>query len=113
MSSQRISRRQQGLFPIENYEVEQELDSLKTRATYHTNTKDNKCIIYNATGEIYRGQMCNNMRHGKGQMIYENGVIYEGLWENDKPKHVQIYVEDESVLNMVQGWLNYLQNKKI
>ncbi|EAR94970.2 MORN motif protein (macronuclear) [Tetrahymena thermophila SB210] len=32
---------------------------------------------------IYFGQYMNQKRHGKGLMIYNNGRLYEGLWEND------------------------------
>ena len=104
MTVQRISRRQQGLSPIGNEEENINV-SLTSRATYHTT--DCKCIIYNSTGEIYRGQMKNDMRHGKGQMIYDNGVVYEGLWENNNPKHVKIYTQDSSFLDMMHEWLQY------
>ncbi|KAL4441157.1 hypothetical protein ABPG74_002107 [Tetrahymena malaccensis] len=32
---------------------------------------------------IFFGQYMNSKRHGKGLMIYNNGRLYEGLWEND------------------------------
>ncbi|MEC8578152.1 MAG: 2-isopropylmalate synthase, partial [Pseudomonadota bacterium] len=28
------------------------------------------------------GQYQNGYRHGKGKMVYANGDIYEGLWED-------------------------------
>jgi hypothetical protein len=105
MTVPRVSRRQQGLLPVEINEVYQEVDNVKYRATYHTT--DCKCIIYNSTGEIYRGQMKNDMRHGNGLMIYDNGVVYEGLWENNNPKHVKIYTQDSSLLDMMHVWLQY------
>jgi len=105
MTVPRVSRRQQGLLPVEINEVYQEVDNVKSRATYHTT--DCKCIIYNSTGEIYRGQMKNDMRHGNGLMIYDNGVVYEGLWENNNPKHVKIYTQDSSLLDMMHVWLQY------
>ena len=98
----RISRRQQGLPPAVGKQKEKSISAL---ATFHT-TECNY-ITYNSTCEIYRGQMKDSMRHGKGQMIYENGVVYEGLWENDKPKHVQIYIQDPSFLDMIHAWLEY------
>lgn len=98
----RISRRQQGLPPAGGKHNEKSINAL---VTFHT-TKCNY-ITYNSTGEIYRGQMKGDMRDGKGQMIYDNGVVYEGLWENDKPKHVQIYIQDPSFLDMIHAWLEY------
>ena len=52
--------------------------------------------------------MKNDMRHGKGQMIYENGVVYDGLWEYDEPKHVSVNVFDNIFLLLVHEW--YKQN---
>jgi hypothetical protein len=98
----RISRRQQGLPPAGSKHKEKSINEL---ATFHT-TECNY-IIYNSTREMYRGQMKDYMRHGRGQMIYDNGIVYEGLWENDKPKHVQIYIEDPSFLDMIHAWLEY------
>jgi hypothetical protein len=32
---------------------------------------------------VYYGIFLNQKRHGKGVMIYQNGRLYEGEWEND------------------------------
>ncbi len=32
---------------------------------------------------IFYGIMQNSKRHGKGIMIYANGRLFEGEWEND------------------------------
>ena len=85
----RISRRQQGLSPVAGKHQEKSINEL---ATFHT-TECNY-IIYNSTREMYRGQMKDYMRHGRGQMIYDNGVVYEGLWENDNAKQVKIYTQE-------------------
>ena len=66
----RISRRQQGLPPVA---VKHQEKSINDLATFYT-TECNY-IIYHSTREMYRGQMKDYMRHGKGQMIYENGVV--------------------------------------
>ena len=81
MTSQRTSRRLQGLSPQnEKIHTIQSIINIME-------------IIYD-NGEVYRGQVTNNMRNGNGQMIYDNGVVYEGLWENDNPKQVQIYTQE-------------------
>ena len=33
---------------------------------------------------VYKGQIVNGERQGMGVMIYSNGRLYEGQWENDK-----------------------------
>ena len=33
---------------------------------------------------IYRGELQDRKRHGKGAIQYFNGRVYEGQWENDK-----------------------------
>jgi len=59
-------------------------------------------------GEIYRGQIQNGKRHGSGQMIYSNGVVYHGRWNDDIPIHVQITIYHESFLQMVHDVQNYV-----
>jgi len=81
MTSQRTSRRLQGL-PPQN----EKIHTIKSIINIME-------IIYD-NGEVYRGQVTNSMRHGNGQMIYDNGVVYEGLWENDNPKQVKIYTQE-------------------
>lgn len=40
-------------------------------------------IIKNAKGDSYEGNLSNGQRSGHGIMIYGNGDIYIGKWEND------------------------------
>jgi hypothetical protein len=40
---------------------------------------------------LYYGIILNRKRHGKGVMIYLNGRVFEGEWENDL-KHGSIYL---------------------
>ncbi|MBQ4584799.1 MAG: hypothetical protein IJA82_01170 [Clostridia bacterium] len=34
---------------------------------------------------VYEGEWKNDMRHGKGKILWENGDTYEGEWKNDEP----------------------------
>ena len=36
-------------------------------------------------GDIYKGEIKNGMKHGKGTLTTRNNRSYEGDWENDKP----------------------------
>tara|TARA_B110000967_G_scaffold204661_1_gene247600 strand:+ start:3304 stop:3621 length:318 start_codon:yes stop_codon:yes gene_type:complete len=78
--------------------------SIYSSSLYLTN--DNVTKIYD-NGEIYRGQIRNGKRHGSGQMIYSNGVVYHGRWNDDIPNHVQITIYDESFLQMVHDVHGY------
>ena len=40
------------------------------------------CLVY-GDGDVYEGEMNQGKEHGKGKMIYRNGV-YEGSWKDDK-----------------------------
>jgi len=40
-------------------------------------------------------------------MIYSNGVVYHGRWNDDKPEHVQITIYDETFLQMVHDMCGY------
>lgn len=102
----RYSRRLMGLNPS-TIEEDYYMDNLTKCVKYYL-PKNSKFIVYKKNGEIYRGQMKNDMRHGKGQMIYENGVVYDGLWEYDEPKHVNVNVFDNLFLLLVHEW--YKQN---
>lgn len=33
---------------------------------------------------VYRGQIVDSLRHGKGVITYKNDRVYEGQWLNDK-----------------------------
>ena len=34
-------------------------------------------------GEVYVGELKDNLKHGKGKLKYKNGDIYEGEFKND------------------------------
>ena len=38
----------------------------------------------NKNGDKYSGDLLNDLKHGKGTMIYENDDVYEGDWDDDK-----------------------------
>ncbi len=40
-----------------------------------------------ADGRSYEGEFKNDLKHGKGIYISENGNRYEGFWENGKMKN--------------------------
>ena len=31
-------------------------------------------------GDVYNGDVCSGIKHGKGRMVYANGYVYEGGW---------------------------------
>lgn len=39
--------------------------------------------IRNAFGDIYRGQVVNDLREGKGRLEYSDGRVFEGLFKSD------------------------------
>jgi hypothetical protein len=96
-----VIRRHHGL-PPRSLEEDYKNDCDLARALYTPITKTSiNVMYYSKNREIYRGQIKDNMRHGEGQMIYKNGVIFEGIWENDKPKHVEIYTKRKSFRKLV------------
>lgn len=96
-STRTILRRRQGLDPT-TFEEDIEIDNTLKRSFYKPPIHNSQNRIYEDNGEIYRGQVQNDRRHGEGQMIYSNGVVYEGLWENDKPKNVKVYMQYDDFL---------------
>jgi hypothetical protein len=36
------------------------------------------------SGDVYEGDFVKYMRHGKGKIIYANGKVEEGNWENNQ-----------------------------
>mgnify|MGYP001196720628 CR=1 FL=1 len=113
MTSNRYSRRIRGLNPLtieEDKENKEDADlatysrytSNKPLSGYWTEYDDNTFDLYR--GETQTTKRCL-IRSGEGQMIYHNGVIYEGTWENDKPKHVKIYTREKEFSKMVVAWL--------
>ena len=39
-------------------------------------------MIYN-NGDVYEGEWQNTDRHGKGQFRFSDGGLIEGIWKND------------------------------
>ncbi len=116
MTSKRYSRRIQGLGPL-TIEEENELKETTELTTYSRYPSDKLLSGYfnkydDDSFDIYRGESEydseNRMiRTGEGQMIYNNGVIYEGTWENDKPKHVKIYIKEKEITRKVVEWMGF------
>jgi len=102
----RRSRRIQSMGPeITNHHNHLNMNwSIYSTSNYLTNYNVTK--LYD-NGEIYRGQIQNGKRHGSGKMIYSNGVVYHGRWNDDKPEHVQITIYDETFLQMVHDMCGY------
>lgn len=48
--------------------------------------KHGKGTMTFATGDVYEGEMINDLRHGKGTYKFVNGDVYTGQWEHHK-KH--------------------------
>lgn len=68
---------------------------------------------------IYEGQRnSDEQKHGEGQIIYPNGCVYEGMWENDKASGMgilkllngEIY-EGEFLNNMSHGFGVFTDSK--
>ena len=57
----------------------------------------NKVTINYENGDIYKGEIKNGEKEGKGIMVYKNGYIYDGYWKNDKKegKGIMIYKNGE------------------
>lgn len=34
-------------------------------------------------GAVYKGEWLNNKKHGKGELITKEGIIFRGIWNND------------------------------
>ena len=79
--------------------------SNKLWSRYFTKYSDNSYDIYR--GDTRYDSENRMIRTGEGQMIYQNGVIYEGTWDNDKPKHVNIYIKDTVFSRMVVEWMGF------
>ena len=84
---------------------------------YKTKLKDDKNILFSGEEIIsdddgtYKGQLINDIKNGKGLMIYNNGCIYVGSWVNGKKegngKYINIYKNEiyygEWVNNIKEG----------
>lgn len=42
-------------------------------------------MLHYATGALYEGQWCEELKHGRGVFAFENGSIWEGEWQRDRP----------------------------
>jgi hypothetical protein len=43
--------------------------------------------IQNANGDVYEGQVQNDLREGKGKLVYADGRIFDGEFQQDDPLH--------------------------
>ena len=51
-----------------------------------------------AMGFIYDGEVTNGKKHGQGKIIYQNGNIYEGAWNDDmKDGHGKMAISEPKV----------------
>lgn len=68
-------------FYSSNIETNYTDDSAEIR--HITDTNNFQIIEYN-TGDLYKGEILDDKRHGKGTYIWKNGDIFEGNFINDK-----------------------------
>ncbi len=40
-------------------------------------------LTIRSDGDKYEGEWFNNIKHGKGKMIYTNGTERKGIWKDD------------------------------
>lgn len=38
-----------------------------------------------ADGTIYKGQFVNDLKEGEGEIIYNDGTVFNGCWKADQP----------------------------
>ena len=58
-----------------------------TKANYSKRTKEENGIIRFESGNYYKGEEKDGIRHGKGILYYKNGnIFYEGDWVDDSPE---------------------------
>jgi hypothetical protein len=62
---------------------------------WHSNKKNGLGTFYYVEGFIYEGYWKDDLRHGKGKMVWSPGASleesYEGDWENDQKHGIGIY----------------------
>jgi len=59
---------------------ERDLGELRRIAKMPKKMEDGVCVSFKS-GAKYTGQWKENMRHGKGTMVWSDGAMYEGEWE--------------------------------
>ncbi len=57
-------------------------------------------------GDIYDGEIQDELRHGKGVMIYADGSNYNGEWTNDLRHGLGSFTADDSAENYEGSWEN-------
>ena len=50
-------------------------------------------------GSIYEGEWDSGIQHGKGKMIFPNGTVKEGLFQNNVFKQEGLIVEHKPIYN--------------
>jgi len=61
---------------------ERDLGELRRIAKMPKKMEDGVCVSFKS-GAKYTGQWKENMRHGKGTMVWSDGAMYEGEWEKN------------------------------
>ncbi|KRX10994.1 Protein kinase-like domain [Pseudocohnilembus persalinus] len=72
--------------------------------------KENKVIVKLdfGNGDLYEGEILDNMRNGYGKQIWKNGAVYEGNWLNNNKHGQGIYKNKEG--DYYEG--SWFKNKK-
>ena len=79
----------------------------------------NPSIITYDNGDIYKGEvnvLKGNLKHGYGELLYNNGDLFATKWKNDLAQGAGIYISnDETYIqgNWKNGLLNYNTNTTI
>lgn len=47
--------------------------------------------------EKYSGEVCGDMKHGRGKLVYPNGCVYEGEFKNNKRHGYGIFKNQKGV----------------
>lgn len=77
------------------------LEPLKAPQNYYEITEDN--------GAIYKGQMLNNKKHGKGFLLDIDGDTYEGEFKEDKINGFGIFKSKDGTIYK-GNWINNQQD---
>ena len=65
-------------------EVLQKYEMLSNEFDYEELKNSDNFYVKKYRDSIYRGEIANRKRHGKGVIVYDNKRIYEGDWVQDK-----------------------------
>ena len=71
---------------------------------WNNGSQNGKFFIDYYNGSRYEGLVLNNLLHGLGKLIYNDGSVFEGIWEYGKKKEGKQTNKDRSVYS--GQWLN-------